>query len=70
MTTVPPESTPVTESLDLVIKLLPHDPFSRYFVTEAQFDLREIKFYTKVFVKMIKIFLIKLTKNKLIFFRS
>jgi len=70
VTTVPPESTPVTESLDLVIKLLPHDPFSRYFVTEAQFDLREIKFYTKVFVKMIKIFLIKLTKNKLIFFRS
>lgn len=34
--------------IDLIIKLLPHDPFSRYFVTEAQFDLREIKFYTKV----------------------
>lgn len=33
---------------DLIIKLLPHDPFSRFFVTEAQFDLREIKFYTNV----------------------
>lgn len=36
------------QHLDLFIKLLPHDPFSRYFVTEAQFDLREIKFYTQV----------------------
>lgn len=36
------------EKLDFIIKLLPHDPFSRYFVTEAKFDLREIKFYTKV----------------------
>lgn len=34
--------------IDLIVKLLPHDPFSRYFVTEAQFDLREIKFYTMV----------------------
>lgn len=34
--------------LSLIVKLLPQDPFSRYFVTEAQFDLREIKFYTKV----------------------
>lgn len=34
--------------LSLVVKLLPQDPFSRYFVTEAQFDLREIKFYTEV----------------------
>jgi hypothetical protein len=34
--------------LNLIIKLLPHDPFSRFFVTEAQFDLREIKFYTQV----------------------
>ncbi|XP_063244137.1 uncharacterized protein LOC134543177 isoform X2 [Bacillus rossius redtenbacheri] len=34
--------------LSLIVKLLPHDPFSRYFVTEAQFDLREIKFYTQV----------------------
>lgn len=31
-----------------IIKLLPLDPFSRYFVAEAQFDLREIKFYTQV----------------------
>lgn len=38
----------VPKCIDLIIKLLPHDPFSRYFVTEAQFDLREIKFYTKV----------------------
>lgn len=36
------------KSKDLIIKLLPHDPFSRFFVTEAQFDLREIKFYTNV----------------------
>lgn len=35
-------------SLSFIIKLLPQDPFSRYFVTEAQFDLREIKFYTQV----------------------
>jgi hypothetical protein len=45
------ESGSDTESkkqLELVIKLLPHDPFARYFVTEAQFDLREIKFYTQV----------------------
>lgn len=33
--------------LDIVIKLLPHDPFGRYFVTINQFDLREIQFYTK-----------------------
>jgi len=35
-------------SLNLIVKLLPPDPFSRYFVAEAQFDLREIKFYTQV----------------------
>nr|CAD7445122.1 unnamed protein product [Timema bartmani] len=35
-------------ALDLIVKLLPNDPFSRFFVTEAQFDLREIKFYTQV----------------------
>lgn len=34
--------------LDVIVKLLPQDPFSRFFVTEAQFDLREIKFYTQV----------------------
>lgn len=37
-----------SEKLELIIKLLPHDPFSRYFVTEAKFDLREIRFYTRV----------------------
>lgn len=35
-------------SAALIVKLLPREPFSRYFVTEAQFDLREIKFYTQV----------------------
>jgi aminoglycoside phosphotransferase (APT) family kinase protein len=35
-------------TLSFIIKLLPQDPFSRFFVTEAQFDLREIKFYTQV----------------------
>ncbi|XP_022919328.2 uncharacterized protein [Onthophagus taurus] len=35
-------------SLSFIVKLLPQDPFSRFFVTEAQFDLREIKFYTQV----------------------
>lgn len=38
----------VSHSLSFIIKLLPQDPFSRFFVTEAQFDLREIKFYTQV----------------------
>ncbi|CAH0552563.1 unnamed protein product [Brassicogethes aeneus] len=37
-----------TNNLSFIIKLLPQDPFSRFFVTEAQFDLREIKFYTQV----------------------
>ncbi|XP_055585854.1 uncharacterized protein LOC129738635 [Uranotaenia lowii] len=37
-----------SKCLDIVIKLLPQDPFSRFFVTEAQFDLREIKFYTSI----------------------
>lgn len=36
------------KQLDIVIKLLPQDPFGRYFVTINQFDLREIQFYTKV----------------------
>ncbi|XP_011645608.1 uncharacterized protein LOC105432479 [Pogonomyrmex barbatus] len=34
--------------LSIIIKQLPRDPFSRFFVTEGQFDLREIKFYTQV----------------------
>lgn len=38
----------VSHALSFIIKLLPQDPFSRFFVTEAQFDLREIKFYTQV----------------------
>ena len=42
------ELTDNSEKLEFIIKLLPHDPFSRYFVTEAQFDLREIKFYTRI----------------------
>nr|CAH7761369.1 unnamed protein product [Callosobruchus chinensis] len=37
-----------SHNLDFIIKLLPQDAFSRFFVTEAQFDLREIKFYTQV----------------------
>lgn len=37
-----------TYALSFIVKLLPQDPFSRFFVTEAQFDLREIKFYTQV----------------------
>lgn len=36
--------------LNVIVKLLPQDPFNRFFVTEAQFDLREIKFYTQVIV--------------------
>lgn len=42
------EISPRSEKLELIIKLLPHDPFSRYFVTEAKFDFREIQFYTRV----------------------
>jgi hypothetical protein len=42
------ETSDSSEKLEFIIKLLPHDPFSRYFVTEAKFDLREIKFYTRV----------------------
>lgn len=37
-----------SKKIDFIIKLLPHDPFSRYFVTEAKFDLREIKFYKRI----------------------
>ncbi|XP_037027878.1 uncharacterized protein LOC119068415 isoform X1 [Bradysia coprophila] len=43
-----------SKSKDLIIKLLPHDPFSRFFVTEAQFDLREIKFYTNILPQLIE----------------
>lgn len=44
----PADTRSGSEKLEFIIKLLPHDPFSRYFVTEAKFDLREIKFYTRV----------------------
>ncbi|XP_046673671.1 uncharacterized protein LOC124362856 [Homalodisca vitripennis] len=47
--------TVASHSLSLIVKLLPQDPFSRYFVTEAQFDLREIKFYTKVAPDLLRI---------------
>lgn len=40
--------------LNVIIKQLPRDPFSRFFVTEGQFDLREIQFYTKVRDKVIE----------------
>lgn len=43
-----PNQDDSTHFLSFIIKLLPQDPFSRFFVTEAQFDLREIKFYTQV----------------------
>lgn len=42
-----------TSTLEIIIKLLPQDPFSRFFVTEAKFDLREIQFYTKVLPDML-----------------
>lgn len=43
---LPREST--DRNVELIVKQLPQDPFARLFVKEAQFDLREIKFYTKV----------------------
>lgn len=42
-----------TSKLEIIIKLLPQDPFSRFFVTEAKFDLREIQFYTKILPDML-----------------
>lgn len=38
-----------SKQLSLIVKRLPQDPYSRFFVTEAQFDLREIRFYTQVY---------------------
>ncbi|XP_065574714.1 uncharacterized protein LOC136036419 isoform X2 [Artemia franciscana] len=35
-----------TKSLNLMIKLLPQDPYCRRFVCEGGFDIREIHFYT------------------------
>ncbi|XP_028043683.1 uncharacterized protein LOC114253121 [Bombyx mandarina] len=36
------------KSLPVVVKLPPRDPFGRLFVAEAQFDTREILFYTEL----------------------
>lgn len=36
------------QDISLIVKELPKDAFSRFFVIEGQFDLREIKFYTQV----------------------
>lgn len=36
------------KSLPVVVKLPPKDPFARLFVAEAQFDTREILFYTEL----------------------
>lgn len=38
------------QNLNLVLKFLPPDPFDKYYVTDAGFDLREISFYTEVFI--------------------
>lgn len=48
------EASCSSEKLEFIIKLLPHDPFSRYFVTEAKFDLREIRFYTRVMPELME----------------
>lgn len=42
------DGVPGTESLDVVIKSLPQEPYSRAFVLEAQFDYREVHFYNTV----------------------
>lgn len=49
--------------MDIIIKLLPQDPFGRYFVTINQFDLREIQFYTKV-ISISALFTFKPTHSK------
>ncbi|CAK1541283.1 unnamed protein product [Leptosia nina] len=46
--TVRYESNGERHSLPLVVKLPPRDPFGRLFVAEAQFDTREILFYTEL----------------------
>lgn len=53
-TTDPMDKPSDKRRLSIIIKQLPRDPFSRFFVTEGQFDLREIKFYTQVSDKMIE----------------
>lgn len=42
------DGVPGTDSLDVVIKSLPQEPYSRAFVLEAQFDYREVHFYNTV----------------------
>ncbi|CAK1579625.1 unnamed protein product [Parnassius mnemosyne] len=46
--TVRYESDGERVALPLVVKLPPRDPFGRLFVAEAQFDTREILFYTEL----------------------
>ncbi|XP_023944361.2 uncharacterized protein LOC112050341 [Bicyclus anynana] len=46
--TVRYESAGEFRALPLVVKLPPRDPFGRLFVAEAQFDTREILFYTEL----------------------
>lgn len=53
------------KQIDIVIKLLPQDPFGRYFVTINQFDLREIQFYTKVCISFDSYFFFLLLANVL-----
>lgn len=45
----------VHRSLPLIVKLPPRDPFGRLFVAEAQFDTREIMFYTQLVPVMNKL---------------
>ncbi|OWR43933.1 uncharacterized protein LOC116769073 [Danaus plexippus] len=46
--TVRYDSDGESQCLPLVVKLPPRDPFGRLFVAEAQFDTREILFYTEL----------------------
>jgi len=41
-----------TNSLDVVCKSLPQEPYSRAFVLEAQFDYREVHFYNTVLFEL------------------
>lgn len=42
------DGVPGTDTLDVVVKSLPQEPYSRAFVLEAQFDYREVHFYNTV----------------------
>ncbi|XP_027847429.2 uncharacterized protein LOC114127400 [Aphis gossypii] len=46
------DGVPGTDSLDVVIKSLPQEPYSRAFVLEAQFDYREVHFYNTVLFEL------------------